>query len=103
MPAPNLSRRMPPRRPPSTSPDGGSSTSCHPTHRALEKVWGSTFWGVYPFFLAAPSAWLAAAASGGEAAGLSTTCWTGGQLARKVRKTSATPGMVGAWLRTQVH
>ena len=99
-PASNLSRRMPPRSPASTSLDGGSSTSCHPTHSALEKVWGSTFWGVYPFFLAPPSAWLAAAASAGEAAGLSATRWTGGGLARKVRRTSATPGQLGAWLRT---
>ena len=102
-PAPNLSRRMPPRSPASTSPDGGSSTSCQPTHKAFEKVCGSTFWGVYPFFLAAPCAWLAAAASAGEAAGLSATCWTGGGLARKVRRTSAMPGKLGAWLRTQAH
>ena len=85
------------------SPDGGSSTSCQPTHRAFEKVCGSTFWGINPFFLAAPCAWLAAAASAGEAAGLSATCWTGGGLARKVRKTSAMPGKLSAWLRTQAH
>ena len=34
----------------------GSSISYHPTQSALEKTWGSTFWGVNPFFLAAPSA-----------------------------------------------
>ena len=33
-----------------------SSISCHPTQSALENTWGSTFWGVYPFFLVAPSA-----------------------------------------------
>ena len=36
------------------------------------------FLGVYPFFLAAPSAYLAAAALAGEAAGLFATRWTGG-------------------------
>ena len=59
-PPPNLSRRMPPSNPASTSPAGGSSISCHSTQSALEKTWGSTFWGVYPFSLASPSAWLAA-------------------------------------------
>ena len=71
--APNLSRRMRPSSPASTSPAGGSSISCHPTQGALEKTWGSTFSYVYPF-LAAPSAWLIAWASAGEAAGLPTIC-----------------------------
>ena len=102
-PSPNLSLRIPLRSPASTSPDGGSSTSCQPTHGAFEKVCGSIFWGVYPFFFAAPCAWLAAAALAGEVAGLSATYWTGGGLERKERRTSAMPGKLGAWLRTQAH
>ena len=102
-PTPNLSRRIPPRSRASTSPDGGSSTSCQPTHRAFEKTCGSIFWGVYPFFFAAPCAWLAAAASAGEVAGLAETRWTAGGLERKERRTSAMPGRLGAWLWTQAH
>ena len=101
--APKLSRSMPPSNPESTSPAGGSSISCHPTQSALEKTWGSTFSRLYPFFLAAPSIWLAAPASAGEAARLSTICWTGGGLVRKVRRTSAMPGRLSAWLWTHVH
>ena len=88
---------------PVATPEAGPSTSCHPTQSALEKTWGSTLWGMYPFFLVAPFAWLAALASAGEAAGLSVRYWTGGGLPRKVRKTSAMLGGLGAWLRTHVH
>ena len=37
-PAHNLSWRMPPNSPASTSPAEGSLTSCHPTQSALEKT-----------------------------------------------------------------
>ena len=70
---------------------------------ALEKIWESAFSGVYPLFLAARYAWFAAAASGGEVAGQSTTLWTRGGLARKVRRSSPTPRRLGSWLRTKVH
>ena len=65
-------------------PFGASFSSV--SQSALEKIWGTTFWGAYPFLLAAPSSLLAAAALAGEAAGLSTTHLAGRGLARNVRR-----------------